>query len=222
MTAPIVPRIDVISDAICPWCYIGKRQLERALALLEPQGLKFQIAWHPFQLNPDMPPEGTDRLQYRIAKFGSLEKSLALDARISETAATLGLDFHLDRLTRTPNTLAAHRTIWLAAQHGVQNAVMEAIFNAYFCQGADLTNPEVLTTLATTAGIDRAVMDEMFATDLGREIVLEGDSNARRGGISGVPSFLMGGYLLFSGAIPAEQMAEAFANAWKVLNAKAA
>ena len=222
MTAPIVPRIDVISDAICPWCYIGKRQLERALALLEPQGLKFQIAWHPFQLNPDMPPEGTDRLQYRIAKFGSLEKSLALDARISETAATLGLDFHLDRLTRTPNTLAAHRTIWLAAQHGVQDAVMEAIFNAYFCQGADLTNPEVLTTLATTAGIDRAVMDEMFATDLGREIVLEGDSTARRGGISGVPSFLMGGYLLFSGAIPAEQMAEAFANAWKVLNAKAA
>ena len=222
MTAPIVPRIDVISDAICPWCYIGKRQLERALALLEPQGLKFQIAWHPFQLNPDMPPEGTDRLQYRIAKFGSLEKSLALDARISETAATLGLDFHLDRLTRTPNTLAAHRTIWLAAQHGVQDAVMEAIFNAYFCQGADLTNPEVLTTLAITAGIDRAVMDEMFATDLGRDIVLEGDSTARRGGISGVPSFLMGGYLLFSGAIPAEQMAEAFANAWKVLNAKAA
>ena len=222
MTAPIVPRIDVISDAICPWCYIGKRQLERALALLEPQGLKFQIAWHPFQLNPDMPLEGTDRLQYRIAKFGSLEKSLALDARISETAATLGLDFHLDRLTRTPNTLAAHRTIWLAAQHGVQDAVMEAIFNAYFCQGADLTNPEVLTTLAITAGIDRAVMDEMFATDLGREIVLEGDSTARRGGISGVPSFLMGGYLLFSGAIPAEQMAEAFANAWKVLNAKAA
>ena len=121
MTPPsIAPRIDIISDAICPWCYIGKRQLERALALLEPQGLKFQIAWHPFQLNPDMPPEGTDRLQYRIAKFGSLEKSLALDARISETAATLGLDFHLDRLTRTPNTLAAHRTIWLAGQHGLQ------------------------------------------------------------------------------------------------------
>lgn len=223
MTPPsIAPRIDIISDAICPWCYIGKRQLERALTLLEPQGLKFQIAWHPFQLNPDMPPEGTDRRQYRIEKFGSLEKSLQLDARITATAATLGLDFHLDRLTRTPNTVAAHRTIWLAGQHGVQDAVVEAIFEAYFCQGADLTNTEFLTTLAAQAGIEREVMTEMFATDLGCDVVLQGDAGARSGGISGVPSFLMGGYLLFSGAVPAEQMAEAFAHAWKVLNAQAA
>lgn len=124
MSATIAPRIDIISDAICPWCYIGKRQLERALPILAEQGLNFAVAWHPFQLNPDMPQAGYDRREYRIAKFGSLEKSRELDARITETAAALGLEFHLDRLTRTPNTVAAHRTIWLAGQHGVQDAMV--------------------------------------------------------------------------------------------------
>lgn len=218
----IVPRIDIVSDAICPWCYIGKRQLERALPLLLDQGLEFQVAWHPFQLNPDMPPEGTDRAQYRLAKFGSAEKSRELDARITETAAGLGLEFHLDRLTRTPNTVDAHRTIWLAGRHGVQDAVVEALFEAYFCQGADLTDTGLLTELASAAGLERAALAAMFAGDEGREVVLQGDMAARRGGISGVPSFLMGGYLLFSGAVPAEQMAQAFARAWKVLSTRAA
>ena len=128
MSSSIAPRIDVISDAICPWCYIGKRQLERALALLAEKGLRFDVAWHPFQLNPDMPAEGWDRKEYRIQKFGSWEKSQAMDARITETAAGIGLEFHLDRLTRTPNTVNAHRAIWLAGQHGVQDAVLEALF----------------------------------------------------------------------------------------------
>jgi len=120
-----VGRIDVISDVVCPWCYVGKRQLERGLDLLEKQHLRFTVAWHPFQLNPDMPREGVDRAQYRIAKFGSLERSQQLDERITETAATVGLEFHLDRLTRTPNTLNAHRLIRFAGQRGLQDGVVK-------------------------------------------------------------------------------------------------
>src|SRR5437660_10321047 len=115
-----VGRIDVISDVICPWCYIGKRQLERALDLLEHQRLRFTVAWHPFQLNPDMPAEGVDRAQYRIAKFGSAERSRQLDERITETAAQVGLDFHLERRTHTPNALNAHRRLQLDSHLGVQ------------------------------------------------------------------------------------------------------
>jgi predicted DsbA family dithiol-disulfide isomerase len=222
MSSSIAPRIDVISDAICPWCYIGKRQLERALALLAEKGLHFDVAWHPFQLNPDMPAQGWDRKEYRIQKFGSWEKSQAMDARITETAAGIGLEFHLDRLTRTPNTVNAHRAIWLAGQHGVQDAVLEALFKLYFVDGGDLGDVALLTETAVAAGLDRAALEAMYAGDEGREVVLRGDAAARQGGISGVPSFLMGGYLLFSGALPAEQMAEAFAQAWQVLSTRAA
>lgn len=222
MTSSVAPRIDVVSDAVCPWCYIGKRQLERALAILAEKDLRFDVAWHPFQLNPDMPAEGWDRQEYRIAKFGSLEKSQQLDARITETAAGVGLDFHLERLTRTPNTVNAHRAIWLAGRHGVQDAVMEALFRLYFVEGGDLGDTVLLTRTAAAAGLDRAALEAMYAGEDGRDVVLRGDAAARRGGISGVPSFLMGGYLLFSGALPAEQMAEAFAHAWKVLNTQAA
>jgi len=222
MPQPIAPRIDVVSDAICPWCYIGKRQLERALAQLAERDLRFDVAWHPFQLNPDMPEGGWDRTEYRVQKFGSLEKSLALDARITETASGVGLGFHLDRLTRTPNTVAAHRAIWLAGQHGVQDAVVEAIFKLYFVEGGDLGDTALLTETAAAAGLDRTALEAMYAGEDGRDVVLSGDAAARRGGISGVPSFLMGGYLLFSGALPADQMAEAFAHAWNVLNSQAA
>lgn len=222
MSSSIAPRIDVISDAICPWCYIGKRQLERALALLAEKGLRFDVAWHPFQLNPDMPAEGWDRKEYRIQKFGSWEKSQAMDVRITETAAGIGLEFHLDRLTRTPNTVNAHRAIWLAGQHGVQDAVLEALFKLYFVEGGDLGDVALLTETAVAAGLDRDALVAMYEGDEGRDVVLRGDAAARQGGISGVPSFLMGGYLLFSGALPAEQMAEAFAQAWQVLSTRAA
>ena len=129
MTVTAAGRIDVISDAICPWCYIGKRHLERALDILEQHKLRFTVAWHPFQLNPDMPAEGVDRKQYRITKFGSLERSQQMDARITEVAAGVGTQFHLDKLTRTPNTLKAHRLIRLAGQKGVQDGVVESLFD---------------------------------------------------------------------------------------------
>jgi predicted DsbA family dithiol-disulfide isomerase len=104
-------RLDIVSDAICPWCYIGKRQLERALATLGAEGLAFSVHWNPFQLNPDMAKEGVDRAQYRAWKFGSAEKAASLDARIVDAAAQVGLDFHPARIRRTPNTIDAHRLI---------------------------------------------------------------------------------------------------------------
>jgi predicted DsbA family dithiol-disulfide isomerase len=217
-----VGRIDVISDAICPWCYIGKRHLERALALLDKQGLHFTVAWHPFQLNPDMPREGVERAQYRLAKFGSAERSRQLDERITETACTVGLEFHLDRLTRTPNTLDAHRLIRLAGQHGVQDGVVEALFEGYFCDGADIGNAEVLTRLGVEGGLERDDITTMLASDAGLKEVAAADRMARNAGIQGVPSFALQGHVLFSGAVPADEMAQAFRRAWEILKNRAA
>ena len=211
-----VGRIDVISDAICPWCYIGKRHLERALAILDKQGLHFTVAWHPFQLNPDMPREGVERAQYRLAKFGSAERSRQLDERITETAATVGLEFHLDRLTRTPNTLDAHRLIRLAGQRGVQDGVVEALFEGYFCDGADIGNAEVLTRLGVEGGLERDEITAMLASDAGLKEVAAADRMARNAGIQGVPSFALQGHVLFSGAVPADEMAQAFRRAWEI------
>ena len=217
-----VGRIDVISDAICPWCYIGKRHLERALALLDKQGLHFTVAWHPFQLNPDMPREGVERAQYRLAKFGSAERSRQLDERITETAATVGLEFHLDRLTRTPNTLDAHRLIRLAGQRGVQDGVVEALFEGYFCDGADIGNAEVLTRLGVEGGLERDDIAAMLSSDAGLKEVSAADRMARNAGIQGVPSFALQGHVLFSGAVPADEMAQAFRRAWEILKNRAA
>jgi predicted DsbA family dithiol-disulfide isomerase len=217
-----VGRIDVISDAICPWCYIGKRHLERALALLDKQGLHFTVAWHPFQLNPDMPREGVERAQYRLAKFGSAERSRQLDERITETACTVGLEFHLDRLTRTPNTLDAHRLIRLAGQHGVQDGVVEALFEGYFCDGGDVGNAEVLTRLGVEGGLERDDITTMLASDAGLKEVAAADRMARNAGIQGVPSFALQGHVLFSGAVPADEMAQAFRRAWEILKNRAA
>jgi predicted DsbA family dithiol-disulfide isomerase len=217
-----VGRIDVISDAICPWCYIGKRHLERALALLDKQGLHFTVAWHPFQLNPDMPREGVERAQYRLAKFGSAERSRQLDERITETACTVGLEFHLDKLTRTPNTLDAHRLVRLAGQHGVQDGVVEALFEGYFCDGADIGNAEVLTRLGVEGGLERDDITTMLARDTGLKEVAAADRMARNAGIQGVPSFALQGHVLFSGAVPADEMAQAFRRAWEILKNRAA
>ncbi|MBV8408868.1 MAG: DsbA family oxidoreductase [Alphaproteobacteria bacterium] len=220
--ATTIGSINVISDAICPWCYIGKRQLERALDLLEKQHLEFAVSWHPFQLNPDMPREGVDRAQYRLQKFGSAERSRQLDQRITDTAATVGLEFHLERLTRTPNTLNAHRLIRLAGQKGVQDGVVEALFEGYFCNGADIGDPAVLAELGAAGGLDRAEVAAMLAGDSGTREVLAGDRMARNAGISGVPSFALQGHVLFSGAVPAEEMAAAFHKAWDILKNRAA
>src|SRR3954463_7269866 len=143
--------IDVISDVICPWCFIGKRRLEKPL-----NDRHATVRWHPFQLNPDMPREGVERKSYRIRKFGSWERAQQLDAQVAAAGRGEGLAFNFDRQSRTPNTLDAHRVIWLAGERGVQDAVVEALFLAYFTEGLDLSDRATLAEIAAGAEFDRA------------------------------------------------------------------
>ncbi|MGC8469841.1 MAG: DsbA family oxidoreductase [Acetobacteraceae bacterium] len=217
-------RIDIVSDAICPWCYIGKRQLEAALATLKTEGLGFTVHWNPFQLNPDMPPEGVARAAYRAAKFGSPERVAAIDARVSEAAAAVGLPFALHCQARTPNTIAAHRLIrWAGIQGGpaAQDAAMESVFHAYFIAGRDTGDPAMLAECAAAAGLDPAAA-AFLASDAEADAVRAADAQARASGVTGVPSFFLDGYFLFSGAVPAEQMAGAFRQAREILLQRAA
>ncbi len=215
-------RIDVVSDAICPWCYIGKRQLERALTMLADEGLHFSVHWNPFQLNPDMPKEGVDRAAYRAMKFGDPERVREIDDRVTGAAANVDLPFRLNLIRRTPNTLDAHRLIWLAGQQGVQDAVMEAVFAAYFTQGCDIGDSEVLADCAAQGGMERAAVAEFLAGDVAAKEMLAADRAAREAGVNGVPSFFLDGYGLFSGAMPAETMAEALRKGHDILRRRAA
>ncbi|WP_137181854.1 DsbA family oxidoreductase [Roseomonas sp. AR75] len=208
--------IDVISDAICPWCWIGKAHLDAALAELARDGLEFRIRWKPFQLNPDMPEEGVERATYRAQKFGSVERGAELDAQVAEAGRAAGVDFRHDLMLRTPNTIAAHRVIRAAEQAGVQDALVDALFRAYFHEGRDIGDAAVLDAVAAKAGLPG--MAAMLAGDAHRDAVLAEDMAARRGGISGVPSFLMDRHLLFSGAMPGPRMAEAFRRADAILS----
>jgi predicted DsbA family dithiol-disulfide isomerase len=214
-------RIDIVSDAICPWCYIGKRQLERSLVTLGDEGLAFSIHWNPFQLNPDMPREGRDRAAYRAWKFGSAEKAAALDTRIVDAAAQVGLDFHPERIERTPNTIDAHRLIWFAGQKGVQDATMETVFRAYFIDAQDIGQHSVLADCAAASGLDRDEAMAFLRGDLADKEMRAADVAAREAGVSGVPSFFLDGYGLFSGAMPAETMANAFRQGNKLLRERA-
>ena len=215
-------RIDIVSDAICPWCYIGKRQLERALPVLENEGLRFSVHWNPFQLNPDMPKEGRDRMAYRTQKFGSAERARELDERVANAAAAVGLNFRPDLMLRTPNTLDAHRLIWFAGREGAQDPVMEAVFAAYFTQGRDIGDCDVLADCAGNGGMDRTAAAEFLASDLAAKEMLAADRAARDAGVNGVPSFFLDGYGLFSGAMPAETMVEALREGTEILRQRAA
>jgi predicted DsbA family dithiol-disulfide isomerase len=200
--------IDVISDVICPWCFIGKRRLEKALS-----GRPAMVRWHPFQLNPDMPREGIDRKSYRIAKFGSWERSQELDARVAAAGEDEGIAFNFGRMARTPNTLDAHRIIWLAGERGVQDAVVETLFLAYFTEGEDLSDRATLAEVAADAGLDRAEVYELLASDKGIDVVQAGEEQARRLGVSGVPFFVVNGRVALSGAQPPELFRQAFEQA---------
>src|SRR6266436_4477130 len=158
-------KIDVISDIICPWCYIGKRRLEKAVALAGWDDVRVQ--WHPFQLNSQMPKAGMNRKEYRTAKFGSWEQSLTLDAQVTEAGRAEGIPFAFDKIERTPNTLDAHRLIWLAEQDSVLDAVVEALFRAYFTEGRDITIVPTLLDVVSDAGFDRSRAETLLNGDDG-------------------------------------------------------
>jgi predicted DsbA family dithiol-disulfide isomerase len=216
-----VSRIDVISDAICPWCWVGKRNLEGALDLLAAEGEAFEVQWHPFQLNPEMPREGVDRASYRAQKFGSEARSREADARVAEAGAAAGLAFRHDLMRRTPNTVDAHRLIHLAGVVGLQDQVVEALFRGYFAEGRDVGDHATLAELAAGAGMARDEVLEYLGSGAMEQEVRQEDEYFRRHGLSGVPTFALDGHVVFSGAMPAEQMAEAFRRALRVLRERA-
>lgn len=205
-------RIDVVSDAICPWCWIGRANLAGALAEL---GWDAEVHWHPYQLNPDMPAEGVPRAAYRTQKFGSAARAAELDAQVTAAGAAAGLEFRFDRQARTPNTILAHRLARFAGAR--QDAMIERMFVAYFNEGQDIGDPAVLTALAAELGIDAT--EFLAGDDFADEIRAE-DAHFRRIGINGVPSFALAGHVLFSGAMPPDRMAAAFRQGHAILTEK--
>lgn len=204
--------IKVVSDVICPWCWIGKRRLDRALSSLRP-GVKAKVIWEPFELNPDMPMAGMDRRQYRSAKFGSWERSQGVDAQVAAAGRTEGLDYHFERITRTPNTRDAHRLILLAERQGCQAAIVEALFAAYFRDGLDIGQRDVLADLATQVGFDCETVADFLSGDEGNAEVQRLEMEHVRRGISGVPTFLLDGSPVASGAQKSEILAKAIRSA---------
>lgn len=191
--------VDVISDVICPWCYIGKRRLEGAIAAVEGQH-EVQVHWHPFQLNPTMPKEGISRKEYRTRKFGSWERSLELDAKVIAVGESEGIHFAFDKTERTPNTVDAHRLIWLADQHGCQNAVVEALFRAYFNEGRDIGNHQTLIDVVSEAGLERKVAESMLGSDEGMDVISNARELSQRHLVTGVPFFIINNAITLSGA----------------------
>ncbi len=204
--------IEVFSDVICPWCYIGKRRLEKSLELLGGDS-EVEVLWRPYQLNPGMPPEGIDRRTYRTSKFGSWERSLELDARLAAVGASVGIAYALDRIARTPNTFDAHRMIWYSQGRGKQDAVAETLFRAYFTEGQNIGERTLLCDLGVEAGLDRAGVEGFLASDDGvGEVRLE-EERGRRLGIDGVPFFLIDGRVALSGAQEPDVIVEAIEKA---------
>ena len=199
--------IDVISDVVCPWCYLGKRRLARAVDLLP----EFQVVvrWRPFRLDPTIPPEGVARADYLIAKFGSLEALDESHRQLEERGRAEGITYHFDRITRSPNTVDAHRLVRWAAVDGVQDDMVERLFAAYFSEGLDVGDAAILADLAGEVGLDAGAIAARLAGDEDRETIAAETENAYRIGVSGVPCFIINRRLAVTGAHPAEVLVQA-------------
>ena len=203
--------IDVISDVVCPWCYLGKRRLARAIGLL-PE-IKVIVRWRPFRLDPTIPPEGVARADYLTAKFGSLEAIDESHRQLIERGREEGIDYRFDRITRSPNTVDAHRLVRWAAAEGVQDDMVERLFAAYFSEGLDVGDPAVLAALAGDVGFDAAAIAVRLAGDEDREMIVAEVENAYRIGVSGVPCFVIDRRLAVTGAHTAEVLVQAIGQA---------
>ncbi|HSM94899.1 MAG TPA: DsbA family oxidoreductase [Rhizomicrobium sp.] len=197
-------QIDIVSDTVCPWCFIGKRRLEKALALRP--DIPFDIRWRAFRLDPSIPLEGVDRKQYMQAKFGNNPNRQAMQEALQKAGEGEGIAFAFDRISRSPNTLDSHRLIRWAASAGVQNEIVERLFEAYFEDGRDIGNPDVLTEIAADAGMDSATVADLLEQGADREVIENEDALAHRLGISGVPTFIFQNRYMVSGAHDPEQL----------------
>ncbi|UWP93428.1 DsbA family oxidoreductase [Aliiroseovarius crassostreae] len=195
-------RLDVFSDPICPWCYIGKTRLQRALEARPDH--PFLIQWHPFQLNPEMPKAGMDRRSYLEAKFGGRDGAVQAYLPVVKEAEASGLSINLDAIERTPNTLDAHRMIHWAALEEKQNAMVDRLFKAYFVEGMDIGDPEVLADLGAEIGMERDVIARLLASDADADDISARDADARHKGVNSVPTFVIANQHVVPGAQPAE------------------
>ena len=191
-------KLDILSDPICPWCYIGKTHLDRALAQVPDH--PFVIEWHPFQLNPDMPAEGMGRRDYLEGKFGGKDGAVRAYAPVVENAKAAGLEINFEGMQRTPNTLNAHRLIHWAGIERKQTQAVDALFHAYFVEARDIGDPEVLADIADAIGMDASVVAKLLASDADREEIQSRDAHSRQMGVSSVPTFIVAGKHAVPGA----------------------
>ncbi len=205
-----IVTIDVISDVVCPWCYLGKRRLEAAIA---EAGTQVEIHWRPFQLDPTVPPTGLDRKAYMLGKFGDQARIDAAHARLGEAGAAAGISFAFDRIMRTPNTLDAHRLIRWADPAGCQDGVVEALFRAYFVEGRDIGDRKVLVEIGAAEGLDATLVYRLLASGADESDTRDEIASAVRLGVNGVPFFIFAGRYAVSGAQEARVLAGAIAKA---------
>jgi predicted DsbA family dithiol-disulfide isomerase len=221
-TAPVTAGpelvVDIVSDVVCPWCYIGKRKLESALSQLttrEP-GLAVSRRWHPFQLNPQLPPDGISRKAYLDSKFGGHARVAEIYARVKRVGAEVGILFDFDRIVQQPNTLDAHRLIGWAQRRGdamITDSLVESLFRAYFIEGRLLTDREELARIASEAGLPEDEVRSMLASTAELSGVEAEDRESRAVGIGGVPFFIFNGKTAVSGAHDPETLLEAISAA---------
>jgi predicted DsbA family dithiol-disulfide isomerase len=203
--------IDVISDVVCPWCYIGKRFLEEAIAL-KPD-IAVEVRFRPYFLNPWVPREGISREEYLIAKFGSVERYNSNNGRVVEAAAAAGLTYNRDRIKRQPNTLDCHRLIRWAGEAGKAAAMKQRLMEIYFSEGGDLTQADVQVAATADCGLDGERVRARLASEEDVEAVTREAQSAKEAGIDGVPCFILGGMLALSGAQPPDYLAAAIERA---------
>ena len=194
--------LDILSDPICPWCYIGKTHLDAALAAIPDH--PFVIQWHPFQLNPEMPAKGMDRRTYLETKFGGKEGAVRAYAPVVQNAEAAGLTINFEDMQRTPNTMDAHRLIHWAGIEGRQTAAVDALFKAYFVEARDIGDPDVLADIADGLGMDAAVVRRLLQSDADREDIARRDAHSREMGVTSVPTFIVAGKHAVPGAQPPE------------------
>lgn len=199
-------RLDIFSDPVCPWCLIGKANLDRALAA-HPNH-PFVIEWHPFQLNPDMPADGVDKRSYLAARFGGEAKLDEIHNRLRAMAQKAGVAMDPDKAERLPNTLNAHRMIHWAGLEGKQSAMVSALFRAYWRDGRDIGDVEELCDIAEEVGLDPLAIARLLATDADASDLLARDQDARKKGVTAVPTFLIAQQYVISGAQPPEVWAQ--------------
>ena len=196
--SPLRMPIDVVSDVVCPWCFIGKRRLEKALEL-RPE-IAAEVRWRPYFLNDWIPREGIDRDTYLETKFGSVERYRAIAERVAAAARSDGLHYQLDNIKRQPNTLDCHRLILWARNTSDPGRMKQRLMELYFSEGADLTDTEVLVRAAVECGMDGDVIRKLLASDADVERIEREANTAKEAGVSGVPCFIFGGVLAVAGA----------------------